>query len=73
VVDSSIKYGGGTLEDRKWLALIFENIAGWEELENQLVSSPDNRSFRDIVANEKKSLVEIIHNHISTLERNRKR
>jgi putative GTP pyrophosphokinase len=73
VVDSNIKYGGGTLEDRKWLALISENIAGWEELENQLVSSPDNRAFHDVVANEKKSLVEIIHNHISTLERNRKR
>lgn len=72
VVDSSIKYGGGTLEDRRWLALISENIAGWEELENQLVSSP-NQPFHAVVANEKKRLVEIIHNHISALERNRKR
>ncbi len=72
VVDSSIKYGGGTLEDRRWLALISENIAGWEELENQLVSSP-NQAFHDVVANEKKRLVQIIHNHISALERNRKR
>lgn len=72
VVDSNIKYGGGAPEDRQWLALISENIAGWEELENQLVSAPDNKAFHDIVRNEKKSLVEIILNHISTLERKKR-
>jgi len=73
VVDSSIKYGGGAPEDRRWLALISDNIAGWEELERQLVSSPDDQAFHDLVTKEKKSMVEIIHNHISILESKRKR
>jgi len=71
VVDSSIKYGGGDPEDRQWLLLISESIAGWEELENRL--HPDDQAFHKIVGSEKRNLVEIIQKKISTLESNSKR
>jgi len=71
VVDSSIKYGGGDPEDRQWLLLISESIAGWEELETRL--HPDDQAFHKIVGSEKRNLVEIIQKKISTLESNRKR
>jgi hypothetical protein len=73
VVDSSIKYGGGDPEDRQWLLLISDSIAGWEELETRLYPSPDDQTFHKIVASEKRNLVEIIQKKISTLESNRKR
>jgi len=73
VVDSSIKYGGGDPEDRQWLLLISDSIAGWEELETRLYPSPDDQAFHKIVASEKRNLVEIIQKKISTLESNRKR
>ena len=70
VVDSSIKYGGGDPEDRQWLLLISDSIAGWEDLETRL--HPDDQAFHKIVASEKRNLVEIIQNKISALESNRK-
>ena len=73
VVDSSIKYGGGDPEDRQWLLLISDSIAGWEELETRLHPSPDDQAFHKIVASEKRNLVKIIQKKISTLESNRKR
>lgn len=72
VVDSSIKYGGGDPENRRWLSLLSDNIAGWEELEKQLGSSPGDDAFRNLVASEKKNLMDVIHSNISKLEGNKK-
>ena len=71
MVDSSIKYGGGDPEDQQWLLSISESIEGWEEFETQL--HPDDQALHTIVASEKRNLVEIIQNKISTLESKRKR
>lgn len=73
VVDSNIKYGGGNAEDREWLGLISENIAGWEALERELSSSPNNPAISNVIASEKQSLMEIIHTRLSTLDRQKKR